>query len=73
MSGALDPFPFVLIAVAGWTNQRPLQVIDYLHEENRFCESNSAGACGSTTTSAVDWPPLPKVWDGSFWRKWPPL
>ena len=31
----LDPFRFVLIAVAGWMNQRQLQVIDYLREENR--------------------------------------
>ena len=35
MSGVLDPFRFVLIAVAGWMNQRQLQVIDYLREENR--------------------------------------
>ena len=34
MSGVLDPFRFVLIAVAGWMNQRQLQVIDYLREEN---------------------------------------
>ena len=31
----LDPFRFVLIAVAGWMNQRHLQMIDYLREENR--------------------------------------
>src|ERR1700687_4091093 len=30
-----DPFRFVLIAVFGWMNQRQLQVIDYLREENR--------------------------------------
>ena len=35
MSGVLDPFRFVLIAVAGWMNQHQLQVIDYLREENR--------------------------------------
>jgi len=35
MSTILDPFRFVLIAVAGWMNQRQLQVIDYLREENR--------------------------------------
>src|ERR1700739_2074004 len=35
MSRALDPFRFVLIAVAGWMNQRQLQMIDYLREENR--------------------------------------
>src|SRR5260370_34668140 len=35
MSGVLDPFRFMLIAVSGWMNQRQLQVIDYLREENR--------------------------------------
>jgi hypothetical protein len=29
-----DPFRFVLIAVAGWINQRQLEVIDCLREEN---------------------------------------
>src|SRR6187200_168816 len=32
---ALDPFRFLLIAVAGWMNQRPLQMIGYLREKNR--------------------------------------
>ena len=31
----LDPFRFVLIAVAGWMNQWEYQIIDYLREENR--------------------------------------
>jgi transposase InsO family protein len=31
----LDPFRFVLIAVAGWMNHRQLQMIEYLREENR--------------------------------------
>ena len=31
----LDPFRFLLIAVAGWMNQHQLQVVDYLREENR--------------------------------------
>jgi len=35
MAKALDPFRFVLIAVAGWIDQRQLQVIEYLGEENR--------------------------------------
>ena len=35
MSTILDPFRFVLIAVAGWMNRRQRQVIDYLREENR--------------------------------------
>jgi hypothetical protein len=35
MPSVLDPFRFALIAVAGWMNQRHLQTIDYLREENR--------------------------------------
>src|SRR5919106_6357070 len=31
----LDPFRFLLIAVAGWMNQRQVHVIEYLREENR--------------------------------------
>jgi putative transposase len=31
----LDPFQFLLVAVAGWMNQRQQQVIEYLQEENR--------------------------------------
>ena len=34
MPRVLDPFRFVLIAVAGWMNQHQLQIIDYLREEN---------------------------------------
>src|SRR4051812_20963246 len=32
---SFDPFRFVLICVAGWMNQRQLQMIEYLREENR--------------------------------------
>jgi putative transposase len=35
MQRVLDPFRFVVIAVAGWMNQRQLQMIEYLREENR--------------------------------------
>ena len=31
----LDPFRFVLVAVAGWMNQRQVQIIDYLREGDR--------------------------------------
>ena len=34
MSKVLDPFRFVLIALAGWINHRQYQVVDYLREEN---------------------------------------
>ena len=43
MSRALDPFRFVLIAVAGWMNQRQLHVIDYLREENRVLREQLGG------------------------------
>jgi putative transposase len=35
MPRVLDPFRFVLIAVAGWMNQQQRQAIEYLREENR--------------------------------------
>lgn len=35
MSKLLDPFRFLLVAVAGGVKQRQLCVIDYLREENR--------------------------------------
>jgi len=39
----LDPFRFVLIAMAGWINQHQLQVIDYLREENRVLREQLGG------------------------------
>src|ERR1700756_3072575 len=39
MKKVFHPFHFVLIALAGWMNQRQYQLIDYLREENRvLCE-----------------------------------
>ena len=35
MPKVLDPVQFVMIALAGWMNQRQLQTIEYLREENR--------------------------------------
>jgi putative transposase len=43
MPKVLDPFRFVLIAVAGWINQRQLQIIDYLREENRVLREQLGG------------------------------
>ena len=36
MPRTLDPFRFLLIAVAGWMNQPQQQAIEYLQEENRI-------------------------------------
>src|SRR3954452_5560032 len=35
MPRMLDPVQFILVAVAGWMNQRQQQTIEYLREENR--------------------------------------
>ncbi|HEV8417277.1 MAG TPA: hypothetical protein VGQ43_00880, partial [Candidatus Udaeobacter sp.] len=35
MARTLDPLQFLLMAMAGWINQRQQQVIEYLQEENR--------------------------------------
>src|SRR5947209_8002746 len=35
MSRMLDPFQFLVLAIAGWMNHRQLHVIEYLREENR--------------------------------------
>ena len=43
MQRALDPFRFLLIAVAGWMNQHQLLVIDYLREENRILREQLGG------------------------------
>ncbi|MFZ1005310.1 MAG: integrase core domain-containing protein [Candidatus Sulfotelmatobacter sp.] len=43
MPRALDPFRFVVIAVAGWMNQHQLQIIDYLREENRVLREQLGG------------------------------
>jgi hypothetical protein len=44
MPRVLDPFRFVLIAVAGWMNQHQLQIIDYLCEENRVLRKQLGAA-----------------------------
>jgi hypothetical protein len=43
MPRALDPFRFLLIAVAGWMNQHQLLAIDYLREENRILREQLGG------------------------------
>jgi hypothetical protein len=43
MPRVLDPFRFVLIAVAGWMNQHQLHIIDYLREENRVLREQLCG------------------------------
>jgi hypothetical protein len=39
----LDPFRFPRIAVAGWMNQRPPRIMDYLRQENPALRAQLAG------------------------------
>src|SRR5579872_1599923 len=43
MLKAFDPFRFILVALAGWMNQRHIQMIDYLREENRVLREQLGG------------------------------
>ena len=43
MPKILDPFRFLLIALAGWMNQHQLQIIDYLREQNRVLREQIDG------------------------------
>src|SRR5947208_13579110 len=43
MSRLLDPVQFLVIAIAGWMNQRQLQAIEYLREENRILREQLGG------------------------------
>ena len=43
MSSVLDPFQFVVIAIAGWMNQHQQQVVEYLLEENRVLREQIGG------------------------------
>ena len=43
MPRVLDPFRFLLIAIAGWMNQHQRQMIEYLREENRVLREQLGG------------------------------
>ena len=49
----LDPFQFLLIAIAGWMNQRQLQAIEYLREENRVLRVGEVDPNGWTKFGPV--------------------
>jgi hypothetical protein len=57
MARTLNPLQFVLMAMAGWMNQRQQQVIEYLQEENRVLRASkkASGNCGLPTISDVAW------------------
>ena len=43
MEKALNPFQFIVIALASWMNQRQQSVIEYLREENRVLREQLGG------------------------------
>ena len=43
MTKTLDPFRFLLFAVAGWMNQQQQHAIEYLREENRVLRAQIGG------------------------------
>jgi hypothetical protein len=53
MPRVLDPFRFVLIAVAGWMNQRQRQSMDYLREENRVLREQLGVTCSPKTLPGI--------------------
>ncbi len=72
MRNAFNPFQFVVIAVAGWMNQKQQHAMDYLREENRVLREQ----LGSRRLRFTDdqrrrlaanslWRNPPKIGDGS--------
>jgi hypothetical protein len=53
MPRMLGPFQFVLVAVAGWMNQRQQQNIEYLREENRVLREQLGASLTRVTQSLL--------------------
>jgi hypothetical protein len=71
MLKVLDPFRFVLIAVAGSMNQRQLQMIEYLREENRVLrEQFGERRLRLNDDQRRRLAAKARDWDGSFWPRW---
>lgn len=74
MSKLLDPFRFLLVTVAGWMNQRQLQVIEYLREENRVLrEQLGPKRLRFTDDQRRRLAAKAMGLGGPSWRKWLPL
>jgi hypothetical protein len=72
MPTALDPFRFLRIALAGWMNERQLQMIEYLREETvSFANNLVMDVCGSLITSAGVLPPKPEDLGERCWPSSP--
>ena len=67
MARTLDPLQFLLMAMAGWINQRQQQVIEYLQEENRVLrEQTGQRRLRLPTISDVAWPSRLRFWAGEL-------
>ena len=72
MPKVLDPFRFVLIAVAGWMNQRQRQMIGYLREENRVLrEQLGERRMRPNDDQRRRLAAKAKGLGRSYWRRWP--
>jgi hypothetical protein len=74
MPRTLDPFRFLLIAVAGWMNQQQQHAIEYLREENRILRAQ----LGSRRLRLSDHQRRslaaePNCSEEECWRNWQPL
>ena len=68
----LDPVQFVLVAIAGWMNQRQQQTIEYLHEENRVLrEQLGSRRLRFNDNQRRRLAVRAKGWAPSFCPKWP--
>src|SRR5215469_12262022 len=69
MPSVLNPFQFVLTAVAGWMNQHQQMAIDYLREENRVLREQLGDRRLRLNNDQRRRLAAPKDWDGSFWPR----
>jgi hypothetical protein len=60
----LDPFQFVVIAIAGWMNQPQKQVVEYPLEENRVLGEQDQGIDLATRPHKPSIYHLTRVHDG---------
>jgi putative transposase len=71
MPNILDPFRFVVIAVAGWMNQKQQHAIEYLREENRVLREQRSWVRGDHVLPMINvaaWRRKPNLWVVDYWN-----
>ena len=72
MLKTLDPFRFLLLAVAGWMNQNQhTQSSICVRKTESFVLSWAADGFASQTSSGAVWQSKPGCWEEKCWPKWP--